>query len=149
VAATVLVCGACAHRPDRAVPSSPPNLSSASDDSWAGSSWEDRHDTMTFVVQPSMAKLFAAFEQTPDPDLTCRTCHGANAEAVAYKMPNGLSPLNPAHMPDPGVQDPKARMVKFMIEEVTPRMAALLEVEPYDPKTKRGFWCFNCHPARP
>jgi hypothetical protein len=64
-------------------------------------SWEDRHDEMTFCVLPSMAKLFQRFERTAYPEMTCRTCHGVDGEAVRYKLPHGLSPLDPAKMPDP------------------------------------------------
>jgi hypothetical protein len=118
-----------------------------SDESWAAASWEDRHDTMEFVVHPTMARLFQAHDRKPAPDMTCRTCHGADAEAVQYKMPHGLPALDPAHLPDPAGADARAKTAKFMIEEVTPKMIELLDVAPYDPKTKRGFGCFNCHPS--
>jgi hypothetical protein len=111
-------------------------------------SWEDRHDAMTFAVLPNMARLFQGFYHSPDPDMTCRTCHGAAAERVRYKMPNGLPPLDPAHLPSEDSPDPKeARVARFMIEEVTPQMADLLGVPVYDPATRTGFSCFRCHPS--
>jgi hypothetical protein len=125
---------------------SPPPASASADDEWAGSSWEDRHDTMTFLVLPSMARLFQRFDGARYPDLTCRRCHGADAETVNYAMPHGLSALDPAHLPKPSDADPRtAKVAKFMTEEVTPQMADLLGVRPYDPATGRGFSCFNCH----
>jgi hypothetical protein len=116
---------------------------------WSALSWEERHDAMTWVVHPNMAALFQRFEGTADPELTCRTCHGTDAEQVGYKMPHGLTPLDPSRLPDPNGGGPKARIARFMTEEVTPQMADLLGVEPYDPHTGRGFGCFGCHPATP
>jgi hypothetical protein len=115
--------------------------------SWPTMSWEDRHNLMTFAVLPNMARAWQEHDGTADPTTTCRTCHGANAEAVDYRMPNGLSPLDPAHMPSPTSRDPReARAAKFMIEIVVPKMTDLLDAEPYDRATGRGFSCFNCHP---
>lgn len=103
---------------------------------------------MTFLVHPNMARLFQRFEGKPYPDLTCRSCHGTDAEQVAYRMPHGLPPLDPAHLPSPEGTSPEARLAKFMIEQVTPEMADLLGVSLYDPRTGRGFGCFGCHPER-
>jgi hypothetical protein len=126
-------------------PTPPP----AADESWATMSWEDRHDVMTFTVLPNLGRLFQHQRGTPYPDLTCASCHGADAEKVAYRMPNGLAALDPLHLPDPASADAKeARMAKFMIEEVTPKAAAMIGVEPGDPRTKQGFTCFNCHPSK-
>ena len=107
----------------------------AADDEWARASWDDRHDTMEFVVHPNMARLFQAHAKQPDPDMTCRTCHGADAEAVNYAMPHGLPALDPAHMPND-------ETAKFMAEEVTPKMIELLGTTP------QHFGCFNCHPRQ-
>jgi hypothetical protein len=123
-------------------------------------SWEDRHDVMTFAVLPNMARTFQRFNGSADPDMTCATCHGADAEGVKYAMPHGLPALDPARMPDPDGPDPReARMAKFMIEEVTPAMADLLGVPPAARVARAGrvdrgadpkgaFSCFNCHPSR-
>lgn len=119
----------------------------ASADRWSSLSWEERHDRMTWLVHPNMAKLFQRFEGTPYPTLTCRTCHGPDAEQVQYKMPHGLPALDPAHLPDPTAGGPDARIAKFMIEEVTPQMADLLGAPRRDPRTGRGFDCFGCHPS--
>ncbi len=102
---------------------------------------------MTFAVLPNMARAWQEHDATPDPTMTCRTCHGADAEAVAYKMPNGLPPLDPAHLPSPTSHDPReARVAKFMFDVVAPKMLTdLLDAAPYDPATGRGFYCFDCH----
>jgi hypothetical protein len=104
---------------------------------------------MTWVVHPNMARLFQRFAKTESPELTCRTCHGADAEQVQYKMPHGLPALDPTRLPDPAGAGREARIAKFMIEEVTPQMAELLGVALYDPRTGRGFGCFGCHPRQP
>jgi len=114
---------------------------------WESLSWEQRHDRMTWVVHPQMARLFQSFRATAAPELTCRTCHGADAEQAAYKMPRGLPRLDPARLPDPNGSQPDARIAKFMAEQVTPTMADLLGVDRFDPRTGRGFGCFGCHPS--
>ncbi len=121
---------------------------SAPAERWSALTWEERHDEMTWVVHPQMAKLFQRFEKTEYPELTCRTCHGGDAERVQYRMPNGLPPLDPAHMPDPR-EGPDAAVAKFMYEEVTPQMADLLGVAPANPPSGQGFGCFSCHPTEP
>lgn len=150
-AVTVLAsCGSAPATPPAIAPHAPqsaPGASVPASDDWAKASWEDRHDTMEFVVHPSMARLFQKHDRKPAPDLTCRSCHGADAETVQYKMPHGLPALDPAHLPDGSGNDARAKTAKFMIEEVTPAMIELLEVAPWDSKTKRGFGCFSCHPV--
>ena len=88
---------------------------------------------MTFAVLPTMARLFQEHDGARDPSLTCRSCHGADAERVAYRMPHGLPPL-PADWR--GKVD--ARTAEFMEQRVTPAMADLLGKESYG--------CFGCHP---
>jgi len=116
---------------------------------WTTMSWEDRHDLMTFAVLPNMARAFQRFKGSADPDMTCRTCHGADAELVRYAMPHGLPALDLEHLPDPNGPDPRqARMAKFMTDEVTPAMADLLGVPlAADRDRKHGFSCFDCHPS--
>jgi hypothetical protein len=118
-------------------------------DDWSAATWEDRHDTMTFLVLPNMARLFQRFDGSRYPEMTCRTCHGADAEAMQYKMPHGLRALDPAHLPSANAPNPdEARVAKFMIEQVTPQMAELLGLAVYDPNNRRGFSCFACHPRQ-
>ena len=106
-------------------------------DDWAPLTWEQRHDAMTFLVLPNMGRLFQRFDGKASPDLTCRTCHGVDAERVAYAMPHGLPALDAHGMPDASMP-----IVRFMTDEVTPTMADLLGVD-------RGrFTCFGCHPRK-
>lgn len=103
-------------------------------DRWSALTWEERHDVMTFAVLPNMARSFRDFQKHDAPDMTCRTCHGKDAEARQYAMPSGLPALDPKHLPDKS--NPTA---KFMIEEVTPQMADLIG---------REVTCFTCHPVK-
>jgi hypothetical protein len=120
-----------------------------SKDAWRAMSWEDRHDVMTFAVLPNMARAFQRFNASADPDMTCRTCHGADAELVHYAMPHGLPALDPRHLPDANGPDTRqVRMAKFMTDEVTPAMADLLGMPlARDGDPRHGFTCFACHPS--
>jgi hypothetical protein len=110
-------------------------------DEWTHRTWEDKYDLMTGFVRPEMSKLFMTFYKEDAPTLTCKGCHGEDAEKVAYRMPNDLPALNPAHMPDPHEE-----MGAFMTEQVTPKMQQLLGISAWD--GKQGFGCFSCHPMR-
>lgn len=103
--------------------------------------------TMTFVVLPNMGQLWQKFTKSDAPTLTCRTCHGQDAEDVKYRMPNpSLAALDPNRLPSASSSDAnEARWATFMREEVVPHMTGMLDTEPYDPKTDKGFFCFNCH----
>jgi hypothetical protein len=90
---------------------------------------------MTFRVLPNMARLFQRHDGKPAPDLTCRSCHGPDAEQAAYAMPHGLPPLDPQR-----ARDRRDERVRFMTDEVTPTMADLLGIDRAD------FTCFACHP---
>ncbi len=139
---------ACGGAPHASASAPPPAVGTVAASSWKKLSWEDRHDVMTFAVLPNMARAFQRFRGASAPDMTCRTCHGADAEKVAYEMPHGLPALDPRHMPSVDSPDPKeARIAKFMFDEVTPQMADLLGVPLYDPETHARFGCFSCHPS--
>jgi hypothetical protein len=95
---------ACTPQPRPPAAPSPSSL--PEEDEWRHASWEERHDTMTFLVLPRMARSFQRFEDKLYPDLTCLSCHGAEAERVQYRMPNG-PPLDPAHLPRKDSPDPR------------------------------------------
>lgn len=141
---TSVVLAGCASAPPSTAHS---GASKSGADDFEAMTWEDRHDEMTWVVLPTMAKHFQAFTGAADATLTCRTCHGPDPESVSYRMPRELSALDPLHLPQPNDTDPRGRTTKFMIETVTPTMADLLGEPLYDAKTQRGFGCFKCHPA--
>jgi hypothetical protein len=111
----------------------------AAGDEWRQKSWEERHDVMTWLVLPTMARKFQAFAGSEYPELSCFSCHGADAEQVKYKMPHVLPALDPAHLPDPQSKNAhEARYATFMTDEVTPTMRELLGMPELS--------CMTCHP---
>lgn len=104
---------------------------------------EEKGEFMEQVVMPAMKPLFQQFDGEEFAQFTCRTCHGANARAVNFHMPNGVHPLDPAHMPSMDGED--GRWMHFMAEQVKPKMAQLLHQEEWAPTNQDGFGCFNCH----
>lgn len=106
-------------------------LTASGDNRWEDAPFARRHEVMTFTVLPSMGNLFQRHRGDARPELACVTCHGEDAEAVAYRMPNGLIPLDPNDLP----QTAEAR---WMAEVVTPR---------FDRMIRGGgtTTCFSCH----
>lgn len=85
-------CGSATPAPATPVTAAPRG---EGDDRWAELDWAARHERMTFTVLPSLARRFRAHRDEGAATLACRTCHGDDAEAVRYRMPNGLPPLDP------------------------------------------------------
>ena len=73
------------------------------------------------------------------------TCHGPNAKKGEFKMPNPKLPKIPSFE---AVMKKHPKATKFMSEQVVPEMSKLLGVVPFDPATKTGFGCMNCHTAK-
>lgn len=120
--------GACGPRAAPAAPAPPRQ------DSWSKLDFEERHAVMTFTVLPNMARTWRDFQGTADPTMTCRTCHGKDAEAVQYRMPNpSLPKIDPA-------RPPKGRVADFMTKTMVPDMLDLLGTTP------EHFGCNSCHP---
>lgn len=104
---------------------------------------EQKGQFMAERVMPAMSAMFREFDAERFGEFTCANCHGANAQEVDFRMPNGLAPLNPANMQQLFTsQNP---MPVFMRERVWPRMAELLSRPQFNPETNSGFSCFNCH----
>jgi hypothetical protein len=110
---------------------------------WADMDQEARGRFMATVVLPEMQTMFQEFNAEEYADFSCETCHGANAREVEFRMPNGLAPLDPESVP--AMFQSTQPMAQFMTQRVWPRMAEMLQMQPYDPETHQGFSCFNCH----
>ncbi len=104
---------------------------------------EEKGDFMEHVVMPAMKPLFQGFDAEDFSHFSCATCHGRDAREVNFRMPNGVEPLDPAHMP--AEDGEKGRAMHFMEEQVKPRMAELLHQTQWSPTNPQGFGCFNCH----
>ena len=112
---------------------------------WKDKSREQRMDWMGLAVFPKMRAIFQEHDASYS-TLTCQTCHGSNMEMVDFKMPNSLFSLPKTNTLE-WAKDYDAEVTAFMSEQVVPEMAKLLDVEPYDAETEKGFGCFGCHPA--
>ncbi len=113
---------------------------------WATMTHEQKADYMEHTVMPEMRSMFQAQNPTRFARFTCGTCHGANARAVNFHMPNGIAPLDPARVP--AMFSTHTPMNDFMTQHVWPRMTQLLGAQPYNPETHQGFGCFGCHGTR-
>ena len=89
---------------------------------------------MTFTVLPNMARTWREWKKTEWPEMTCRTCHGKDAETNDYEMPNpSLPPIDPA-------RPPEKPATEFMRSRVVPEMMDMLHTTP------EHFSCNTCHP---
>ena len=110
---------------------------------------DQRKAFMKTVVLPRMKEVFVAFDAAEFGDMDCTTCHGEDAKAGKFEMPNAKLPALPGTQDgwDKLMADPDdARWLKFMAETVKPEMAKLLKMSEFDPATGVGdFSCHNCH----
>lgn len=114
---------------------------------WATMSRAEKMGFMEDTVLPEMQRMFREFDARKFARFTCATCHGANARAVNFRMPNGLDPLTPSRIP--ARYTSQRPMDVFMTRRVLPRMAQLLGKPVHTPQTQAGFGCFGCHGMRP
>ena len=113
---------------------------------WKDKTHEQRMDWMGLQVFPKMKGVFTQFDAERFSGFACQTCHGDDMEIVDFKMPNKLYAL-PRTDTIKSARDYDAKVTEFMLSTVTPKMAELLDMQPYDPATKSGFSCFGCHPS--
>lgn len=114
---------------------------------WARMNAQQRGQYMAQSVMPVMTEMLHAYDSTRYADVTCATCHGANARAVHFHMPNTLPTLPAFGSPEATAwhqRDP--RMFQFMGERMVPAMAQLLGQQPFNMQTHQGFGCGGCHP---
>lgn len=106
---------------------------------------DQKKKVMMTEVVPKMGALFKEFDPKRFAEVRCTTCHGAGAKEGKFTMPNlSLPKLDPTN----GFEKHKKKdekILKFMMEHVSPEMGKILGLPPYDPATKTGFGCFDCH----
>lgn len=92
-------------------------------------------------VVPAMAKTFQEFDATKYADFGCKTCHGPQFK------PHPADFLPELHMKDGKMVEAEEHpeLAKLMSEKVSPQMAEIFGMKPYDPQTKEGFGCLGCH----
>ncbi len=110
---------------------------------WADMDRPARLAFMQQQVMPELKSMFQEFDGERFAEFNCATCHGENMQEVDFAMPNGIAPLNPAHVPS--MFQSEQPMAQFMVQRVWPRMTEMLGAEPYNPETQEGFGCFSCH----
>lgn len=113
---------------------------------WATMNHEQKMEYMEHTVMPEMTRMFQEFDGHRFERFTCGTCHGANARAVNFHMPNGIAPLDPSRIP--AMFASQDRMEVFMTQRLWPRMTELLGAQRYNPETHQGFGCLGCHGMR-
>lgn len=118
----------------------------ASGTPWKEKTREQRMDWMGIEVFPKMKAIFMEFDGEGYADFQCQTCHGTEMETVDFKMPSSIYALSTTD-PIGEAREYDAEVTAFMTDVLVPEMAKLLDTTPYDPETKTGFGCFDCHPG--
>ena len=118
---------------------------------WKDMSKEQKAKFMKTVIVPKMKVAFQKFDPKAFEKFGCATCHGKDAKAREFKMPNPeIHALPNSEEGFKAMLKKKPdweRWAKFMGGEVEPKTAALLGMAPFDPKKPdpNSFGCNRCH----
>ena len=113
---------------------------------WKDMKMDQRKEYMKTVVLPKMKDEFVAFNAKRYGEMNCVTCHGDSVKNGSFKMPNPKLPKLPSDEAGfKALMKKKPDVTKFMSTKVVPAMADMLGESPYNPETKQGFGCFECH----
>jgi hypothetical protein len=110
---------------------------------WAAKNREQKFGFMAAQVHPVMLRVFYEYDKSYA-KFGCEDCHGADMEAIDYRMPqNGLYAL-----PKDGAYDDAlafdAEISAFMIAKVTPALQRLYDM---GEGPRQEATCFSCHPT--
>ena len=110
--------------------------------SWDAMSHDQKVDWMKKVVMPKAKQVFTDYKADKYANMNCATCHGSGAKSGKFKMPN---PELPKLSMAGGFKKHDPDVVKFMATKVLPAVADAIGEKPFDPATKQGFGCKECH----
>ncbi|PKN56460.1 MAG: hypothetical protein CVU56_15990 [Deltaproteobacteria bacterium HGW-Deltaproteobacteria-14] len=115
---------------------------------WDTMELREKGQYMHDVVLPTMRRLFQEHDPANYADFSCETCHGLDAKERHFEMPNTeLFALFPQGSPQQQqLVIERKPTLSFMFNTVLPAMQQLIGEPAYDPATKTGFSCFECHP---
>ncbi len=115
---------------------------------WADKTFKQRQEYMGLEVLPKMKAAFQAHDGGAFGTFKCQTCHGKDMNEKKFKMPSdSIYPLDPAD-PIKGAMEYDEKMTKFMLDDITPKMAELLGEKMISKDNPNGFGCMRCHPAQ-
>ncbi len=114
---------------------------------WKDKTRAQRMDWMGLQVFPRMKSAFKEFDESRFSGFACQTCHSDKMEMVDFRMPNDTIYALPLENTVQSAREYDEKVTDFMVNVVTPKMAELLDMPVYNPETKSGFGCFNCHPS--
>ena len=109
---------------------------------WANFNHDEKLAFMKSEVTPKMAKTWGDFDKKYA-KLDCATCHGSAAKKGNFKMPNAELPKLD-HKDGFKAHKGKQKVLDFMFK-MTPELAGILQLPPFDPATGQGFGCGGCH----
>ena len=115
---------------------------------WAEMDHDARRAHMVQHVLPATTDLFTSWDSERFADFSCGTCHGADASARNFAMPNP-SLITLYATGTRGQEQVLAQYTEactFMYSRLLPAMGTMLGAQEYDPATHEGFTCFSCHP---
>lgn len=105
---------------------------------------EGQKEQMKTKVMPATRITFREFDPTEYAKFNCKTCHGKDAEARDFEMPNpSLPKLNWAKLEATTDAD-EQRAIDFMIK-LTHQMSVLLGDPERSVDNADGFGCLSCH----
>jgi hypothetical protein len=135
-----------APAPSATVAATPPAPTPPGPGEWDTWSHDKKLMWMKTGVMPKMGQLFHDYDSKTYADPKCGLCHGAGAKDGSFKMPNPDLPKLPSTPAEfQKLAQSKPKVVDFMNNMVKSTMASLVGEAPMDPKTGKGFGCFECH----